>query len=538
MKSIELTNVTILGELAHRLLRNSMRLESDVYQPDKVYQPLEYSWPADWEGRALLAMVRQMEATHREPSYMREIFRGVYARFNERGYLGRILPDGVYDEQQLSGHNWLLRALLEYYRLTGDAEAQAAAVRMIENLYLPLRDGAYGRYAINPEDRVFEGSYDGHITGSVNGWYLSSDIGCAYMCLDALGQASRILPVPGLHELLDDMVAHFAAIDFWTLSMQTHATLSGIRGILAYYGAVGRQELLDTAIRLYTMYLEKGMSETYANHNWFNRPLWTEPCAIVDSYMAGMELFRLTEDVKWLEVAQKIYYNAFGPAQRENGGFGCDNCVGEGKRSLKAEGDGGDAYWCCSMRGGEGLAEVARSVVLEKEDVLHLALYSPVELRLPECTVEVRTSYPAEGHVEVYFTGRPQAGKIALFLPSYAAEGTVTVDGVASVCAPRNGFITVEVGENSAVTLDFSIPLQKLSCDSAFPEAGCYKLAHGFALLGVRSADEVTLDASALTYAGDGRYRAGDVELSILGDRYKLAMSEAAAVGNQVLFAE
>ena len=131
--SVTLENVTVLGELGHRLLRNCMRLESDIYQPDKVYQPIEYDWPADWEGRVLLALVRQMEATHREPSYMREIFRGVYARFNEKGYLGKILPEGFFDEQQISGHNWLLRALLEYTRLTGDAEARAAALRLAKH---------------------------------------------------------------------------------------------------------------------------------------------------------------------------------------------------------------------------------------------------------------------------------------------------------------------------------------------------------------------------------------------------------------------
>lgn len=534
--SVTLENVTVLGELGHRLLRNCMRLESDIYQPDKVYQPIEYDWPADWEGRVLLALVRQMEATHREPSYMREIFRGVYARFNEKGYLGKILPEGFFDEQQISGHNWLLRALLEYTRLTGDTEARAAALRIIENLYLPLK-GAYHRYPIRPEYRVFEGNPDGSLTGDcIEGWYLSTDIGCAYMCLDALGMACRDLKLPELPELLEEMVGEFAAIDFWNLSMQTHATLSGIRGILWYYEAVHRPELLDTAVRLYTMYLDKGTTENYANHNWFNRPLWTEPCAIVDSHIVAMELFRLTEEVKWLETAQRIYYNALCHAQRENGGFGCDNCVGSGTLFLTVQGDGRDASWCCTMRGGEGLAEVAKSVALEKDGVLYIALYNPAEIRLPGCTIELRTTYPADGHVELLLKGRPKAGKIALFLPSYARDAVVNTDGTRQVMTPQQGFISVDVAENSRVTLDFTIPVQKLACNGVLASEGCYKLSYGFALLGVPGHQETHPDINRLVSLGNGGYQAGAVQLYPVGDTYKVPMSELREHSWQLVF--
>ena len=113
MKSLSLENVTVLGLLSHRLLRSSMRLESDIYIPDRVCRLDSGGWPADAEGRTLLALIRQMEVTKREPSYLRETLRTVYGNLNEKGYLGEILPPGCFNEQQLSGHNWLLRALLD-----------------------------------------------------------------------------------------------------------------------------------------------------------------------------------------------------------------------------------------------------------------------------------------------------------------------------------------------------------------------------------------------------------------------------------------
>ena len=261
MKSISLKDVTVLGNLSHRLLLNCMRLESDIYLPEAVCRLDGGGWPADAEGRTLLAQIRQMESTGREPSYLRQILRKVYGNFNTKGYLGRILPPGQFDEQQLSGHNWLLRALLEYYRITGSQEAAAAAEKMVRSLYLPL-SGAYKRYPLKPEERVFEGRPDGELTGDcINGWYLSTDIGCAYMCLDGLSRAYRILHISELKGLLEEMIQEFSNIDFVGISMQTHATLSAVRGILCFYETERNSETLEVAKRIFSLYQNQGMTQ-------------------------------------------------------------------------------------------------------------------------------------------------------------------------------------------------------------------------------------------------------------------------------------
>ena len=42
------------------------------------------------------------------------------------------------------------------------------------------------------------------------------------------------------------------------------------------------------------------MTATYENYNWFgngHKETWTEPCAVVDSLILALELYRLTKDV-------------------------------------------------------------------------------------------------------------------------------------------------------------------------------------------------------------------------------------------------
>lgn len=535
MKSISLKDVTVLGNLSHRLLLNCMRLESDIYLPEAVCRLDGGGWPADAEGRTLLAQIRQMESTGREPSYLRQILRKVYGNFNTKGYLGRILPPGQFDEQQLSGHNWLLRALLEYYRITGSQEAAAAAEKMVRSLYLPL-SGAYKRYPLKPEERVFEGRPDGELTGDcINGWYLSTDIGCAYMCLDGLSRAYRILHISELKGLLEEMIQEFSNIDFVGISMQTHATLSAVRGILCFYETERNSETLEVAKRIFSLYQNQGMTQNYANYNWFGRPFWTEPCAIVDSFMAAMDLYRFTEDIKYFETAQKIYLNALSHGQRSNGGFGLDNCTGGEQLFLTAAGDGGDAYWCCSMRGGEGLAEVARSIGMEKDGILHIGFYNPAELKLPDGTLEICTDYPLEGRVFLRLNGCLPSNQLALFIPEYAECFQIKVNDCEVSSVKENGFAKITVPSNAVIELVFDIPLLVEQADKPFRQ-GYFTLSHGFQMLGVSSSKVHEVNPSALHMVKPGIYEGSGVTLRPITDSYKLNQESMLAERLQILF--
>ena len=535
MKSISLKDVTVLGNLSHRLLLNCMRLESDIYLPEAVCRLDGGGWPADAEGRTLLAQIRQMESTGREPSYLRQILRKVYGNFNTKGYLGRILPPGQFDEQQLSGHNWLLRALLEYYRITGSQEAAAAAEKMVRSLYLPL-SGAYKRYPLKPEERVFEGRPDGELTGDcINGWYLSTDIGCAYMCLDGLSRAYRILHISELKGLLEEMIQEFSNIDFVGISMQTHATLSAVRGILCFYETERNSETLEVAKRIFSLYQNQGMTQNYANYNWFGRPFWTEPCAIVDSFMAAMDLYRFTEDIKYFETAQKIYLNALSQGQRSNGGFGLDNCTGGEQLFLTAAGDGGDAYWCCSMRGGEGLAEVARSIGMEKDGILHIGFYNPAELKLPDGTLEICTDYPLEGRVFLRLNGCLPSNQLALFIPEYAECFQIKVNDCEVSSVKENGFAKITVPSNAVIELVFDIPLLVEQADKPFRQ-GYFTLSHGLQMLGVSSSKVHEVNPSALHMVKPGIYEGSGVTLRPITDSYKLNQESMLAERLQILF--
>ena len=56
MEFIDFNDITTKGDLYFRAEKNLSRMESEPYQPAKVFQDSSYNWPGDFEGRTLLAL--------------------------------------------------------------------------------------------------------------------------------------------------------------------------------------------------------------------------------------------------------------------------------------------------------------------------------------------------------------------------------------------------------------------------------------------------------------------------------------------------
>ncbi|MDR1733547.1 MAG: glycoside hydrolase family 127 protein [Oscillospiraceae bacterium] len=457
-------NLCLRGDIGRRTALNIGRLEGTHWRASTVFSADSGGWPGDWEGRTILALCLHAAAAGREPAYLQEILDALPGKLNEKGYMGPIHTNGVLDEQQLSGHNWLLRGLMAVLDC-GHRWAEEATVRgwidgIIENLYLPAT-GSYASYPCTPEERRPSGDKSGSIEGQIGCWRISSDTGCAFMSLDALAEAYARFKNPKVLELLEDMVAAYNKLDFLGAKIQTHATLSAARGIVKLYRTTGEEKYLNLALRVYTLYIHSGMTETYANDNWFGRPEWTEPCAIVDSLLLAWEFFTLTGQPKYADLAHRIWLNGLGHAQRPNGGFGCDSCVGGERTALSCHGVG-DAYWCCSMRGAEGLYGMARSLFLDTESDPEVRYYNDCVLQYGNCTITERTGYPNIGKVQFTFKheGTTPSFVMKLFLPGYANKYKLTVNGNDYRAATdEKGLLTLPIDGNvQEVILLFDIP--------------------------------------------------------------------------------
>lgn len=413
-----ITSIQWQGDFLASIERSVRKMEDPFYSPEELFLDNNRDWPGDWTGRALLAMESLTCLTGKQQKYFEGLFQPLAEHLNKYLYFGPYIEEGDINEQQLAGNSWFLRAMCLLYEKTGNEFARRVMDSMVEHLYT---------YAVNALDDYPDyipvnetGGKEGCILRAQNGWMLSTDVGCLFICLDGLSAVYALTKQENVATLIEKLYNKLKKVDVVGCCFQTHATLTAMRGLLTYYQECKKEEILAFCKELFKKYLRYGMTANYANYNWFNRPLWTEPCAIVDSFMVVKALYKITGEDEYAVFANKIYLNALRFAQRENGGFGCDKCCNEQDPYLFIDKGAYDAYWCCSMRGCEGLRAVADFALSETEKGFDIFLPLEFSCQTPRAYLKANGKYPFENTWSLSFTTK-EVVEIRIFLP-YPSE--------------------------------------------------------------------------------------------------------------------
>lgn len=493
-------SISIKGELSARIHKNFDRLEEDMYQPDSIFKSqLAESWPGDAQGRVVLGLVVDSRASGREPLYLEQILEAYPSEMNEQGYFGPVF-DGTINEQQLSGNGWVLRGLCEYYEWTGDEKALKMISNIVDNLFMKGK-GMYSSYPIDPAGRKKNlGDAIGEIVYNEDRWILSSDIGCIFIGMEGLIHAYKILGREDMKEVIEELIDRFLEIDLVAIRAQTHASLTACRGLIRYAEITGRRELIDEAAKRWELYLRYGMTENYENYNWFERyNTWSEPCAVVDSYMVAMQLWKHTGKPEYIDQAELIYYNGLCHSQRWNGGFGCDFGPGEARHTHDISVRTDEAHWCCTMRGAEGLASAAAYSYFTEGNTLYIPFFHESELRIPmgnsELSLSQHTEYPFGESVQFEVNAAPkQAVSMRLHLPVNSTGHRLTLNGEECSFEKEGGFAVLErkfrAGDKLvwSFTMEDKTEIQAVNIDNS-PE-GAERIFHGVLLMGKEEGSE------------------------------------------------
>jgi DUF1680 family protein len=543
--------VQVGADLAARLQKNFDRLERDDYRPGATYIAPE--WPGDFVGRVIYSLAALQRRTGRAARFLDGFVDSLPALTNARGYLGP--AEDVIDEQALSGHGWLISGLVEHALLTNDPRHLRTAERMVDGLVLPLR-GRVQAYPKSPDQRTFDGHIYGTSTNVSGGWRLSTDIGCAFISLEGLVRVAHATGRADLRELIAEMHAAFESIDLVAVSAQLHASLTAARMFLQHHAACPNPALLATARRVYDLFRRTAITENYANYNWFRRPTWTEPCAIVDALILATELFRQTGEARYLDDAHHIYFNALGFAQKPHGGFGCDSCLGAEATFLYPIMF--DVVGCCNMRGSLALTHLVDYAYLAGPDALMVPFFFDSTARIPfadgQIDVRQQTTYPTGGQVQltIQSTTAPSAKTIRLFVPPWTAgRFTLSLNGepvpsggaaAGSVMQATfaDSFVGLTRRWQAGDRLELQLPMELRTTPLMNPNslAGLHTYRHGPLVLGVHDGQGMR-ERQGLHLVGPGRYRAAGpnpIDLYPLNDAYRLAEDAARNDRKKVLF--
>ena len=523
MKRVYLNCIKVKGDLAVRSGLNFTRMEGDWYRPEEIFKADSHGWPGDWEGRVILALVMLEQSTHRTSAYLDEIISILPAHLNEKGYLGPILPQNTFDEQHFSGQSWMLRALTAYYQYKKDPRVLTMLEVMVKNFLLPAK-GSYALYPIEPGKRFT----------AQTPWVLSrlqtktkhhaetSDAGCAFMMIDGATAAYELLCEPALEDLIREMINRFMEMDLAALNIQTHATLSATRGILRFYRLTGEERYLDMAMKCYRLYRTTAWTECYGNFNWFGAPRWTESCAIIDSFIVSVKLWRYTGDCSFLNDSHLIYYNALSHGNRINGSFGTDRCCGalETEDNLFLTPVNYETYWCCTMRGGEGFARAIGYCCFTQGNTITLAFFHSFEAELTlengKITFEMISKYPFSDVVEILVKDADlkKPCQIAVFVPEWANNTQILLNSLELPVTPENGFVIIDhlfkAGDRISLNLNMRIRCEETQFNNCV--RGYHKFFYGPMLLGYEAKKEVnSTDGNRFENYAESRYKSAGV---------------------------
>jgi DUF1680 family protein len=441
---------------------------------------------------------------------------------------------------------------VEYHTWKKDSDpAQANKALMIlksivNGLYIPQTEN-YKDYPVVEPARYDDPRWIlSHKQSKIKTHAGTSDCGCAFIAIDGATAAYELLQDEALKPLIENMITSYEMLPREELHVQTHATLSGIRGILRYYRMTGEQNYLDLAVKTFDLYKTKAWTDHYANYNWFGLPRWTEPCAVIDSFLISQELWEATGKEGYLNDAHHILYNAIGHAERMNGAFGTDQCVGAKIKQRKEVSDGTpweesndailfaraltyEVFWCCNMRGGDGLSRAAQYAFYTDGNTAILPYFHTckMELELERGVLKLheKANYPASGTVS-FNVLENTAGTVTLklFAPeawTSAADSKLLLNGSAVEVSFEKGFVIATADLKAGDELVFESEIKLFTFDSHECENNSkehFSFRHGPLMLGVKSVlNDVEDDPVEINIARDatckavgaGRYEAG-----------------------------
>jgi DUF1680 family protein len=234
--------------------------------------------------------------------------------------------------------------------------------------------------------------------------------------------------------------------------------LTTARGLLDLYELTGESRYFSPVLALHDYICRNTLSLAGGVGFYFNRPEENEACADADWLRLNLQLWRLTGDTRYLELAERTLVNQIPFSQAANGAF----CYLRGLQNRS-----GAAFdVCCSHHAPRALWEAMRYAITTEPDLLSVNLIidgsAVLAVAEREITLSSRTSVTDETLVlEIELTTvAPAHFAIRVRVPEWAGRADLAVNGQPVGAAELTGFVYIEQRWNDGDRLSARFPLR------------------------------------------------------------------------------
>lgn len=303
-------------------------------------------------------------------------------------------------------------------------------------------------------------------------------------------------------------------------------------GVADLYTEGDDEDLLAALERIWSdvhfrkMYITGGLGSRHRDEAFgdpFELPpdrAYSETCAAISSVQFNWRMLLVTGEVKYADELERALYNAVAGSTSPAG----TEYFYSNPLQVRTERDGEHeqaparrAPWydcaCCPPNLARLLSSLhAYAATTDDDGGLHLHLYEPAGIRLPDASVVVTTGYPFDGRIRLEVTGHLPV--LSLRLPGWARSYQLLVDGAEQQEEPVDGYLRITDVGQGIVELILDMPAE-LRAPHPHIDAvrGCLAVTRGPLVYALEQADlpagvvleDVLLDSSGEPEAGPGK---------------------------------
>lgn len=321
---------------------------------------------------------------------------------------------------------------------------------------------------------------------------------------------------------------------------------SGIADMLLENGDPRLQETMDSIFTDVTerkMFITGSVGSTHRLESFTipydlsGKDAYAESCGAIALILYAMRMRRLGMDAKYGDVIERVMYNTLLSSTSLDGkAFFYENPLEINMEMYDAETGVAcasqdhapqrtrlEVFWCscCPPNINRILAELGDWLVYDEIDFACIEQYAACEAKSAHGTLSIDGDYVNDGKITVSSSDY-QADKIALRLPAWSDQVTVTAEGREVAYAVENGYAIIPVGENFSLELDFHIaPVLMASNPNVTANVGRVALCYGPVVYCIEGVDNgpklnrvsVSVDAPAFKVSPNAEYGFPTIEV-------------------------
>ena len=325
------------------------------------------------------------------------------------------------DMARLWGNGRLLIGLLEYYRETNHAPALEAAKRL-------------GDFLVEAAPRFN--------APSLRRFFLVGKFAVGYVCwtqnIEGLAELYRHTSDDRYLQLADQMVERTERRP----SQHSHGFLSTLRGLVELARVSGQPRYIGQAEREWQAIVDSGnlLVQGAIPEAFLPSIERDEGCSQGDWIRLGLDLWRETGNVDYLEQAERTLFNEFALNQFASGDFGHTELreTGVGPEAARA-------WWCCTLHGLRTFPEIERAAFRLDGATLYYDLPVDATFQNTGLLVAAKSSLETDGRITVSFAeALDPATRLAVRLPSWAKAISVIIENAPQEVFVIDGYLRIQ----------------------------------------------------------------------------------------------